>query len=107
MSPLNGKTESGTGKMKPEVAVDAEALAKGGLESPNYLDVFLVFFLLCQLQIWDHVSANANGDHCWFGARWFGFLESPNMFQGLATLGVSRFEGPKPPGPKPTMITIG
>ena len=26
-------------------------------------------------------------DNCWFGSRWFGFLESPNM-KRIVTLGV-------------------
>ena len=68
--------------------MNLEPVKKGGLESPNYLDVFLVFFLLCQLQIWDHVSANANGDHCCFGA--FSGLDSeriPEHDSGFVALG--------------------
>ena len=38
--------------------------------------------------------------NCWFGARWFGFLESP--YERDCYLGIP-FRIPKPPGPKPTI----
>ena len=38
--------------------------------------------------------------NCWFGARWFGFLESP--YERDCYLGVPD-SNPKPPGPKPTI----
>ena len=38
--------------------------------------------------------------NCWFGARWFGFLESP--YEKDWDSWVYPDSNPKPPGPKPT-----
>ena len=48
---------------------------------------------------WSQLMVN-----CWFGARWFGFLESPKM-KGIVRIvtWVYPDSNPKPPGPKPTI----
>ena len=56
-----------------------------GVETEFFLDFVLFFF---------RFSTSANGLACWFGARWFGFLESPKM-KGIGILGCTPIRIPK------------
>ena len=59
-----------------------------------WLVEFVNHHFLCQ----DYFHLMVN---CWFGTRWFGFLESPKM-KGIVSW-VYPDSNPKAPGPKPTI----